>query len=395
MKYKLDITENCRLFANNYDVESINQIRDIALQNKDAKIRIMPDYHGGKGCVIGTTMLLQDKVNPSHTGVDIGCGVSVYQLDVKDINLEHLDNIILNNIPHGTNVNFKNKHTLDKCFEKELKEMLSRLGIAEGRVFSSIGTLGGGNHYIEVGSNSDGILSLTVHSGSRNLGVQVAKYYQNLAYKSYENKVKFEKEDIIKNTLDRYKIQEKLVNFKTSHPNYHSEYLFGDDLTNYIRDVITTTKYAEINRLCIVKTILNNLGLSFDRNMFFQSIHNYIDSNKVLRKGAISAKLGEKVVIPINMRDGMIIGIGLGNEDWNQSAPHGAGRLYSRSKAKEEFTLDEFKETMSGVYTTCVNTNMLDESPMAYKSLDDILECIHETVDVVEVIKPIYNFKSN
>ncbi|MGL5460483.1 MAG: RtcB family protein [Cetobacterium sp.] len=395
MKYNINITENCKLFANNYDVESINQIREMSLQNKDSKVRIMPDYHGGKGCVIGTTMLLQGKVNPSHTGVDIGCGVSVYQLDVKNINLEQLDNIIRINIPHGTNVNSKNKHTLDNTFEKELKEMLSRLNISEDRVFSSVGTLGGGNHYIEVGSDSEGILYLTIHSGSRNLGVQVAKYYQNLAYKSYENKVKFEKEEIIKNILDKSKIQEKLANFKTSYPNYYIEYLFGEDLTNYIKDVITTTKYAEINRICMIKTILNNLGLSFDRNMFFQSIHNYIDSNNVLRKGAISAKLGEKVVIPINMRDGMIIGIGLGNEDWNQSAPHGAGRLYSRSKAKEEFTLDEFKETMNGVYTTCVNTNTLDESPMAYKSLDDILECIHETVEVVEVIKPIYNFKSN
>lgn len=395
MKYNINITENCKLFANNYDAESINQIREMSLQNKDSKVRIMPDYHGGKGCVIGTTMLLQDKVNPSHTGVDIGCGVSVYQLGVKDINLEQLDNIIRNNIPHGTNVNSKNKHSLDIGFEKELKDMLSRLNISEDRVFSSIGTLGGGNHYIEIGSDSEGVLFLTVHSGSRNLGVQVAKYYQNLAYKSYENKVKFEKEGIIKNTLDKSKIQEKLANFKTSYPNYYSEYLFGEDLTNYIKDVITTTKYAEINRICMIKTILNNLGLSFDKNMFFQSIHNYIDANKVLRKGAISAKLGEKVVIPINMRDGMIIGIGLGNEDWNQSAPHGAGRLYSRSKAKEEFTLDEFRETMNGVYTTCVNTNTLDESPMAYKSLDDILECIHETVEVVEVIKPIYNFKSN
>lgn len=395
MKYNINITENCKLFANNYDVESINQIREMSLQNKDSKVRIMPDYHGGKGCVIGTTMLLQDKVNPSHTGVDIGCGVSVYQLDVKNINLEQLDNIIRSNIPHGTNVNSKNKHTLDNTFEKELKEMLSRLNISEDRVFSSVGTLGGGNHYIEVGSDLEGVLFLTVHSGSRNLGVQVAKYYQNLAYKSYENKVKFEKEEIIKNTLDKSKIQENLSNFKTSQPNYHNEYLFGEDLTSYIKDVITTTKYAEINRLCIIKTILNKLGVSFDKNMFFQSIHNYIDDNKVLRKGAISAKLGEKVVIPINMRDGMIIGLGLGNEDWNQSAPHGAGRLYSRSKAKEEFTLDEFKETMNGVYTTCINTNTLDESPMAYKSLDDILECIHETVEVIEVIKPIYNFKSN
>lgn len=395
MKFNINIgTDNCKLFANNYDLDSVKQISEIALQNKKNKVRIMPDYHGGKGCVIGTTIELTNKANPSHIGLDIGCGVSVYKLGKINIDFEAMDKFIRENIPHGANVN-KNKVNVPKELEIKLDNMLKNIGVEPQRVYQSIGTLGSGNHYLEVGKSEDNILYLTVHSGSRNLGVQVAKYYQKVAEETYNRKVKEEKEDIIKNTLNKTEIQEKIVNFKTKYPYYYKEYLFDKDLDNYIRDMKITTQYAELNRFTMIKTLLKYLGIDFSKDNFFQSIHNYIDDKNVLRKGAISAHEGERVVIPINMRDGMILGLGKGNSDWNNSAPHGAGRLCSRSRAKEFIQLDEFKESMKGIFSTCVSVNTLDESPMAYKPIEDILECITETVEVIDIIKPVYNFKSN
>ena len=383
------------------DKVSVDQIKEMldCEWSKDLSIKIMPDYHAGKGCVIGTTIQLDGYVVPNLVGVDIGCGMVTTELGSKRIEFSELDRFIKSAIPTGQNVNAQLTEwdRLDdlKCLAK----------INKDRVLRSIGTLGGGNHFIEIDRDKSYKQYLIVHSGSRYLGVQVAKYYQALAEKKGQS-FSIELENSIEKGIADLKAageQGKISNFiKESKDNYPQSNipkalmgLTGQDMEDYLNDMKIAQEYAILNRDTIVNKILAFLNIG--ENNSFHTIHNYISTNEreetILRKGAISAEKYEKVLIPINMRDGCIIGIGRGNKDYNYSAPHGAGRLFSRTQAKNNFSLEEFEETMKGVYSTSVNHSTLDESPMAYKSLEEILPNLEETIKVVEIIKPVYNFK--
>ncbi len=398
---------NLKIFTKNVEQKAVDQIELLLAQDafKDCKVRIMPDVHAGKGCVIGFTADLGEKVIPNIVGVDIGCGMLCVSLGQTDIDFEKLDNVIRSYVPSGRDVHEGRIIRFDelqelKCY-RELRDTK--------RLERSIGTLGGGNHFIEVDVVEDGYKYLVIHTGSRNLGKQVADYYQNLAFELMSGKDKlYEEQDRL---IKEYKaagrkseiqsaIAELHRNFKAVNPKIPKDlcYLEGKYREDYLHDMRICQKFAYINRVMIAKIICNHMGWGVDADMpdYFECIHNYIDhDSNVVRKGAISAKLGEKVLIPINMRDGCIIGTGKGNEDWNQSAPHGAGRVMSRTKAKELVSLEEFEKSMDGIYTTSVNQSTIDESPMAYKTLDEIVENIKDTVDVLTIIKPIYNFKAS
>lgn len=396
-----------KIFTKNVEQEAVDQIELLLAQDafKDCKVRIMPDVHAGKGCVIGFTADLGEKVIPNIVGVDIGCGMLCVSLGQADIDFEKLDNVIRSYIPSGRDVHegriirFEELQDL-KCY-RELRDTK--------RLERSIGTLGGGNHFIEIDVAEDGEKYLVIHTGSRNLGKQVADYYQNLAFELMSGKDKlYEEQDRL---IKQYKaagrkseiqsvIAELHRNFKAVNPKIPKDlcYLEGKYREVYLHDMRICQKFAYINRVMIAQIICNHMGWGVDADMpdYFECIHNYIDhDSNIVRKGAISAKLGEKVLIPINMRDGCIIGTGKGNEDWNQSAPHGAGRVMSRTKAKELVSLEEFEKSMDGIYTTSVNQSTIDESPMAYKTLDEIVENIKDTVDVLAIIKPVYNFKAS
>ncbi len=396
-----------KIFTKNVEQEAVDQIELLLAQDafKDCKVRIMPDVHAGKGCVIGFTADLGGKVIPNIVGVDIGCGMLCVSLGQADIDFEKLDNVIRSYIPSGRDVHegriirFEKLQDL-KCY-RELRDTK--------RLERSIGTLGGGNHFIEIDVAEDGEKYLVIHTGSRNLGKQVADYYQNLAFELMSGKDKlYEEQDRL---IKQYKaagrkseiqsaIAELHRNFKAVNPKIPKDlcYLEGKYREVYLHDMRICQKFAYINRVMIAQIICNHMGWGIDADMpdYFECIHNYIDhDSNIVRKGAISAKLGEKVLIPINMRDGCIIGTGKGNEDWNCSAPHGAGRVMSRTKAKELVSLEEFEKSMDGIYTTSVNQSTIDESPMAYKTLDEIVENIKDTVDVLAIIKPVYNFKAS
>lgn len=363
---------------------------------KDSKIRIMPDVHAGKGCTIGTTMTITDKVVPNMVGVDIGCGMEVTKFKEKDIDLELLDDLIYVKIPAGTNIRkikhaYSNKIDLSKlrCFDKIKKE----------NALLSIGSLGGGNHFIEMDRDEDGYLYLVIHSGSRHLGKEVAELYQKLAIQQLHlndsesidhviERLKSEgREKEIENTIVEMKKQNKDI------PTDDMAYLSGKLFDDYINDMKITQQFAILNRQAMSDEIIKGMGLHKDES--FTTIHNYIDTeNMILRKGSVSAKKDEKIIIPMNMRDGSLICIGKGNPEWNYSAPHGAGRLYSRSQAVKNITLDEFKKSMEGIYTTSVNEDTIDESPMAYKPMDEIIRNIQDSASVYKIIKPVYNFKS-
>lgn len=396
-----------KIFTNNIEQEAVYQIELLLAQDafKDCKVRIMPDVHAGKGCVIGFTADLGEKVIPNIVGVDIGCGMLCVSLGQTDIDFEKLDNVIRSYVPSGRDVHDGRIIRFDelqdlKCY-RELRDTK--------RLERSIGTLGGGNHFIEVDVAEDGYKYLVIHTGSRNLGKQVADYYQNLAFELMSGKDKlYEEQDRIieeyKATGRKSEIQNAIAelhrNFKAVNPNIPKDlcYLEGKYREYYLHDMRICQKFAYMNRVMIAQIICNHMGWGVDADMpdYFECIHNYIDhDSNIVRKGAISAKLGEKVLIPINMRDGCIIGTGKGNEDWNQSAPHGAGRVMSRTKAKELVSLEEFEKAMDGIYTTSVNQSTIDESPMAYKTLDEIVENIKDTVDVLAIIKPVYNFKAS
>lgn len=353
------------IYSNKLDTETNKQIMELCDQEflKNSIIRIMPDVHAGKGCTIGTTITICDKIVPNMVGVDIGCGMEVSILANKNINFTELDKTIRALIPSGFNIR-KSPHPYAREIPFAKLKSQKHLNIERGKL--SIGTLGGGNHFIEVNKDSKGTLYLVIHSGSRNLGNQVAEYYQKLAIK----------------------------NHMPSNIPRDLAYLKGKDFEDYLHDMKIMQTYAVTNRKAMAEEIIQALGLVVTEQ--FTTIHNYIDiKNMILRKGAISAQKGEKVIIPINMRDGSIIAIGKGNPDWNYSAPHGAGRIMSRKQARANLNLQDFKASMYNVYTTCVSNSTLDEAPMAYKPIDEILDSIHETVDIAEVIKPIYNFKAN
>ncbi len=363
---------------------------------RDSRIRIMPDVHAGKGGTIGTTMTVVDKAVPNIVGVDIGCGMYTVKLEDKTIDFERLDEAA-HFIPSGRNVWEEKQEAFD----------INRLHCAEklrhkGRIENSVGTLGGGNHFIEVDRTSDGTHYLVIHSGSRNLGKQVAELYQELAIDLNVGKAAFEKqiEDMIRtykaegraNEIQKALKELKANRRKTSMPEDLC-YVYGEHLEQYLHDVELCQEFARRNRERMAKILLERAGLTGGEA--FHTIHNYIDTKEmILRKGAIAAHKGEKVLIPLNMRDGSILAIGKGNEEWNFSAPHGAGRTMSRMQAKATLNMEEYRASMEGVYTTSINDDTLDEAPMAYKSADDILDVIAETAEVIEHMKPVYNFKA-
>lgn len=388
-------------YATVVEDEAIEQIRRMCDYEFTAgsKIRIMPDVHAGKGCTIGTTMTVVDKAVPNIVGVDIGCGMYTVELGKEAVDYEKVDEAA-HYVPSGMHIWEGRQERFDltelRCY-RNLKntKWLER----------SLGTLGGGNHFIEIDEAADGTKYLVIHSGSRNLGKQVAELYQQLAIDLRKGIGEYleAREEIIRTYKEqgrRAEIQEALQKLKWDKENLEPDipadlcYLSGKYLEDYLHDVEICQRFARRNREKMAEVLLERTGMSGSNA--FHTIHNYIDTDEmILRKGAIAAHAGEKVLIPINMRDGSVLAIGKGNPEWNYSAPHGAGRLMSRTKAKNTLTLEEYQETMKGVYTTSVNENTLDEAPMAYKSLEDIIDVIRESVDVIDIMKPVYNFKAS
>ena len=386
-------------FARIIEDEAIEQIRRMCDYEftEGSRIRIMPDVHAGKGCTVGTTMTVRDKAVPNIVGVDIGCGMYTVSLGRAEIDMERMD-AAAHYIPSGMNVWEGRKERFDltglRCW-RELKET--------GWLERSLGTLGGGNHFIEIDRAADGTNYLVIHSGSRNLGKQVAEYYQRLAVELNRGKDEYLKR---RNALiEEYKAAGrrkeiegalKALRWKPRDATMPEDlcFVYGEYLQDYLHDVEICQRFARRSRELMAEIILQRLGI--EAGEAFHTIHNYIDTDEmILRKGAIAAHKGEKVLIPINMRDGSVLAVGKGNPEWNFSAPHGAGRLMSRTAAKERLDLEEYRREMAGVYTTSVNEATLDEAPMAYKSLSDIIDVIGESVDIIEVLKPIYNFKAN
>jgi RNA-splicing ligase RtcB len=349
------MNKNIKVFAGTIDATTVKQIEEMGGIFNDEKIRIMPDCHAGSGCTIGTTMQLKDKVSANFVGVDIGCGMSVVELNEKEIDFDNLDKTIRKNVPSGFSVK-QNAHensayiNTNKLYCKEAINCKSE--------FNAIGSLGGGNHFIEIDKDNDNNLYLVIHTGSRNLGLQVANYYTNL-----------------------------------------SPVLLGENFEKYIHDMKIMQEYAVINRKTIIQKILNSKVISAKKNdndLTFECIHNYINLNDmIMRKGAISSHKGELCYIPFSMKDGGIIGIGKGNVEWNNSAPHGAGRVMSRSIAKKTLNLEKYKNEMSGIWTSCVSNKTIDEAPEVYKNPNEIIDLISPTVEIKKRIYPIYNFKAN
>lgn len=388
---------SARIFTDNIENEAISQIYELCNQEfvKDCKVRIMPDVHAGKGCTIGTTMEIKDKVVPNLVGVDISCGILCIRLKEKEIDFQKLDDIIRKYVPSGMNVREK---AIDSSEIRKigLQKLKCINNINMDRAEKSLGSLGNGNHFCEIDIDEEQNLYLVIHSGSRYLGKQVAEYYQKIATNDLTNNTK-EKIALIeklKNEGREKEIECALKVFDKPKIPSHLAYLEGIYLKNYLHDVGIIQKYADKNRKTMANEIITRMGLTIEEE--FTTCHNYIDlDHMILRKGAISAQKGEKLIIPINMRDGSIIGIGKGNPDWNYSAPHGAGRIMSRSKAKELVSLEEFKKSMNGIWTTSVCQSTIDESPMAYKPIEEIVENIKDTVVIERIIKPVYNFKAN
>ena len=387
-----------KIFTDVVDEASISQV--LLLLNQEfvygSKIRLMPDIHAGAGCTVGTTMTIADKIVPNLVGVDIGCGMETIKIKESNIELQKLDKMIYEKIPSGFRVREKTHRYFD---EINLEDLFCYKYIDPRRAEKSMGTLGGGNHFIEANKDTEGNIFIVIHSGSRHLGLEVANYYQEEGYRSLNGSAKKDIENLIADLKAQSRegeIQKSIAALKnTKRTNIPRQlaYISGELFEQYIHDMKIVQRYAARNRQAMMDEIIKGMKIHVTEQ--FTTIHNYIDTKAmILRKGAVSAREGEKLLIPINMRDGSLICMGKGNDDWNQSAPHGAGRLMSRSVAKESFTVSEFKRQMDGIYTTSVNKDTLDECPMAYKGMDDIVNYIGDTVDVVQVIKPIYNFKA-
>lgn len=382
-----------KIFAETFEYEAYEQIKRLANYEayQNSIIRIMPDSHAGKGCTVGTTMTITDKVTPNLVGVDIGCGMLTIELKDKYIDCEKLDLIIRTKVPNGFNVHEKQKATFD------FESLICAKHVDLERALLSIGSLGGGNHFIEVDySEKNDRYYLVIHSGSRKLGGDVCKYYQDLAFQG-ANEMKKVREDLITRLKAEGRVQDierEIKKLKKPIADKELAHLSGDNFRSYLNDMEIVQRFAMLNRKTMAAIIIKEMG--FQEESRFETIHNYIDFKRmILRKGAVSAELGEKLLIPINMRDGSLICIGKGNEDWNYSAPHGAGRLMSRSKAKEMLSMDEFINSMNGIFTTSVSTSTIDEAPQAYKSIEEIRSAITDTVDIIDTIKPIYNFKAS
>ncbi len=418
------MSKNLKIFTKNIEDEAISQINELLAQEafEDCKVRIMPDVHAGKGCVIGFTADLGDKVIPNIVGVDIGCGMLCVELGKIELDLQKLDKAINEFIPAGRSI--RENKLIDF---KEINNLYCLRKLKDIKKFNrAIGTLGGGNHFIEVDVDDEDNKYLVIHTGSRNLGKQVAEYYQDLAVQLCSGKEEYfnKKEEIIRTYKEqgrKSEIQQAIKDLEREYKNNKPDlpkdlcYLTGKYREMYLHDMKICQEYASINRQNIAKEILENY-FDIDGNKAmtlelgkvnitcyvedinfsaFETIHNYISFNdNIVRKGAISARKGERVLIPINMRDGSIIAVGKGNNDWNNSAPHGAGRIMSRMKAKETFNIDEFKESMKDVYSTSVVEETIDEAPFVYKPMQEIIDNIKDTVEIERIIRPIYNFKA-
>jgi RNA-splicing ligase RtcB len=385
-------------YTDTLEKAALDQIRTVCAYEEFAgcKIRIMPDVHAGKGCTIGTTMTITDKIVPGMVGVDIGCGMETVKIKEREIDFESLDQLIRQEIPSG----FENRETSHPLSaEIDLSELRCRSKISIERELLSIGSLGGGNHFIEVDKSGDGDLYIIVHSGSRHLGAKVAALYQNECYRQLCGGTKTQISEVIaemKAQGRHREIQEAIQRIKEAEYNEIPKelaYATGSLFDDYIHDMRIIQRFANLNRVAMTEVILRGMGLEEVER--FTTIHNYIDiDSMILRKGAVSAKKGERLLIPINMRDGSLICVGKGNDDWNQSAPHGAGRLMSRGMASRTLSLDDFRDSMKDVFTTSVSEETLDESPMAYKPIEEIMAQITPTADIIERILPVYNFKA-
>ena len=388
-------------FAATLDSRAEEQIRTVcdSPHFADCKIRIMPDVHAGKGCTIGTTMTLTNKVVPGMVGVDIGCGMETVRIAEKQLDCPALDALIRRRIPCGRDVR-TSPHELTDLIDLNELRIASFVKLDYAR--NSIGTLGGGNHFIEAARSDDGSLWLIVHSGSRHLGTETASWYQEEGYKRLCGSSKLQIAELIAQYRATGRAKEIQAALKTLRSREAAglkdlprdlAYVEGELFDDYIHDMRIVQRFAALNRQAMMDEIVTGMGLTVEER--FCTIHNYIDTDAmILRKGAVSARKGEKLLIPINMRDGSLICEGLGNEDWNYSAPHGAGRLMSRTAAFRSLSLEEYRREMEGIYSTCVSSETLDESPMAYKSLDEIRQAVTPTVRIISRLKPIYNFKA-
>ena len=368
------------VYAGRTDQESVAQV--MAMCNTpylaESRIRMMPDMHAAEGCTVGTSMTINGCANPAWVGGDIGCGMQVYKLREREIDFAELDRVIRAEIPSGAAI-FPGENKAVRALK--LQELICYEWIRHKTVDASLGTLGGGNHFIEVDRDTNGTLYLVIHSGSRRLGRDVAAYWQNEAFCQT-------------NGFDPKLFARKKVDISKAAVRKDMSWLEGDVLEGYLHDMNMAVNYATRSRELMGETIMSALNLHVDEA--FATIHNYIDTEHgVLRKGAVSAQAGEKLIIPINMRDGSLICIGKGNPEWNCTAPHGAGRMMTRSQAKQEISIEEYRKAMAGIYTTSVSESTLDESPMAYRGIDEILDVIEDTAEVTELLTPVYNFKAS
>lgn len=388
---------NCdlKIFTEDIEPEAVNQIYSLITMPpfEGATVRVMPDVHYGMGCVVGFTATLGDKIIPNVLGVDLGCGMLCAELGNAEIDYAGLDAFIKAEIPSGNAV--RN----NTCAENLIKELVCYKDLRNlGRLFGSLGTLGGGNHFIEIDADAKGNKYLVIHSGSRNLGLQVAKIYQKKAVDSCKSAAEEERNAVIrslKSTPEKIPEAIAAVNKKYAHRTKIPAdfcYLDGAEMADYMHDLKLCQQFAALNRRTMCEEIAGYLKIR--KYASFESVHNYIDGDNIIRKGAIPAHEGQKVLIPMNMRDGCLVCVGKGNPDWNQSAPHGAGRLCKRSEAKDLFSVDEFKESMQGIFSTTVGEGTLDEAPFVYKPMQEIIGLISPTVEIVDIIKPVYNFKA-
>ena len=393
---------SAKVFTDNIEDKASEQILTLCNQSfvDGCKIRIMPDVHAGSGCVIGFTANLGKIVIPNIVGVDIGCGMLVAELGIEHIDPKKLDKVIRERVPAGMNVHESQKMSDSFLGQLDCKDSLHNVDW----ILRSMGTLGGGNHFIELDEDEEKNQYLVIHTGSRNLGKQVAEYHQSVAISNLKGKNK--RKDATEHLIAELKAQgreqeisQKIKELDVQFPDIPNElcYLEGEERDSYLNDMRICQAFARMNRARIMHTILDGVGINsmLTHASFFETIHNYIDeSDDIIRKGSVSAREGEKLIIPLNMRDGSLICVGKGNPDWNFSAPHGAGRLYSRTAAKKAFSVEEYQKQMNGIYTTSADESTLDECPMAYKPAQEIINAISPTVDIVKHIKPIYNFKA-
>ena len=389
--------DKLKIYAVTLDDTAAAQIKEMNESEAygDCLVRIMPDCHAGAGCTIGTVIALRDRIVPNTVGVDIGCGMLVVNLGAKDIDLEELDRVVNEKVPSGFAI-----HDIARRDFTDIRSLYCRDAIDEQTAYRSIGSLGGGNHFIEVDVDSKGWKYLVIHSGSRNLGKRVCEYWQHRAEEHLIHGLGYDEKEIVERLKAegrQREIADTIREAKQKAKRVPKELAFieGEDAEHYLRDMQLSQLYAEMNRHAMAKIICDAMGWTFPNPYNFQTIHNYIDiKHRILRKGAVRALNGEQLIIPMNMRDGSLLCRGRGNIDWLYSAPHGAGRLMSRRQCQDTLTVEEFERQMQGIYSTSVCRETIDESPMAYKPMEEIIAQIGDTVEVVEVIKPIYNFKA-